>query len=161
MKPPAKVSKAKAAPVRKKAEMELAQMLYLREGLEVPAVAERVGVNIKTVYGWLHRYGWEKMRAAAQMGRDMQLERIQMQLSELNAMIMSRDEGLRFPSSSEADTIKKLTSACRDLETKLGLRELVDVSFEFVPFVRLISADDAKLIKSYFDKFISHKVSQQ
>jgi len=159
MKPAPKT--AKKAPIRKRAEMELAQMLYLREGLEVPAIAERVGCNIKTVYNWAKKGNWEKLRLAAHMGKDSQLERIQMQLSELNAYIMLKPEGQRYPSASEADTIKKLTSACRDLETKLGLRELVDVSVELIPFIKLINADDANMVKAYLDRFIQHKVSQK
>jgi transposase len=151
----------KKAPIRKKAEMELAQLLYLREGLEVPAIAERVGCNIKTVYNWANKGAWEKLRLAAHMGKDTSLERLQMQLSELNAFIQLKPEGQRYPSASEADTIKKLTSACRDLETKLGLRELIDVSVELIPFIKLINADDANTVKAYLDRFIQHKVSKQ
>jgi transposase len=147
--------------VRKKAEQELAQLLYLREGLEVPAIAAQVEVNIKTVYAWAKKGSWEKLRLAQHMGKDNQLERVQSQLSELNAYIALKPEGQRYPSASEADTIKKLTSACRDLETKLGLRELVDVSVELIPFIKLINADDAKAMKAYLDRFIQHKVARQ
>lgn len=151
----------KAAPIRKKAEHDLAQLLYLHEGLEVAAIAERMKLNNKTIYSWLKKGRWDSLRAAQHMGKANSLERLQMQLAELNGAIGLRAEGFRFPDAKEADIIKKLTASIRDLETKLGLRELIDVGVELVPFVKLSSPEDAKLIKAYLDKFIQHKMSRQ
>lgn len=148
-------------PTLKRAEAQLGLSLYLHEGCEIPEIATRLGVNIKTVYAWRDKHNWEKLRAAQHMGKDNQLERVQLQLAELNDNIAARPEGMRFPNSREADIIRKLTASCRDLETKLGLRELVDVSVEFIPWVKTQSAEDARLLKAYLDRFMQHKLAQQ
>jgi hypothetical protein len=152
--------------VRLEDQYKSARQLYVDHGKEAKDIAAVVGVGYRTVLNWINgkegdpnRPDWRKLRAAQTMSKTDQLRDIAAQIQQLNAKIKARDEGNRHADSKEADIINKLTKAYNYLETDLGVREIVDVSMELLPFIKKYSDDDADLMKGYLDKFISAKVA--
>lgn len=143
-----------------------ARQLYVDHGKEAKDIAAIVGVGYRTVLNWINgkkddpnRPDWRKLRAAQTMSKGDQLRDLAAQIQEINAKIKARDAGERHADSKEADIINKLTKAYNYLETDLGVREIVDVSMELLPFVKKYNAEDADTVKAYLDKFISMKVA--
>lgn len=152
--------------VRLDEQYSSARQLYVDHGKEAKDIAAVVGVGYRTVLNWINgkegdpnRPDWRKLRAAQTMSKGDQLRDLAAQIQEVNQMIKSRPEGERFANSKEADIINKLTKAYNYLETDLGVREIVDVSMELLPFIKKYSTTDADTMKAYLDKFISMKVA--
>lgn len=153
--------------VRKEVEYRSARQFYVDHGKEPKEIAELVGVGYKTVLSWVkgnpddpNYPDWRKLRAAQTMSKSDQLRDIAAQIQQINSAIKKREEGERYANSKEADIINKLTKAYNYLETDLGVREIVDVSMELLPFIKKYSSEDADLMKGYLDKFINMKVAQ-
>lgn len=144
---------------RKQSEHDNAKHLFVEQGMSAEDVSGIVGVNVKTVRRWAKVGNWRKQRDAFAAGRTNQLQDLYAQLNEINTHIKDRDEGQRYPDSKEADVIAKLTKSIHYMETELGLREVVNVCTELLPFIRLYEGEHADLFKGYMDKFISKKVA--
>lgn len=86
-------------------------MLYLKEHLTQAEVAERVGVSKQTLCKWVKTEKWEELKASVSLTREEQLANLYRQVAEINKAIARRDEGERFATSKEADTINKLAAA--------------------------------------------------
>ena len=91
-------------------------MLYLKEHLTQAEVAERVGVSKQTLCKWVKTEKWEELKASVSLTREEQLANLYRQVAEINKAIARRDEGERFATSKEADTINKLAAAIEKME---------------------------------------------
>ena len=83
-------------------------MLYLKEHLTQAEVAERVGVSKQTLCKWVKTEKWEELKTSVSLTREEQLANLYRQVAEINKAIAGREEGERFATSKEADTINKL-----------------------------------------------------
>lgn len=153
--------------IRKKEEYNNAKDLFVHHGKEAKEIETLLGVRYNTILKWIkgdptnaELPDLRKLRAAKRMSKSDQLTSLANQINEINTKIKSREEGNRHPDSKEADIISKLTKAYNALETELGVREIVDVSMELLPFIKKYSNEDADLFKNYTDKFIQHKVAK-
>ena len=96
-------------------------MLYLKEHLTQAEVAERVGVSKQTLCKWVKTEKWEELKASVSLTREEQLANLYRQVAEINKAIARRDEGERFATSKEADTINKLAAAIEKMEKETGI----------------------------------------
>lgn len=133
---------------------ELAQILYLKEGLSQKEIAAKVEVTEKTVGRWKERYNWEQLKASIIITKEQQLRRLYAQLNELNTLIENRDEGSRYANSKEADTLGKLASAVRTLETEVSIADTVEVFREFLDWLRIHDLDKAQDVAQLQDRFL-------
>lgn len=132
-----------------KKKAELAQLLYTRGVVsDQGELAVRVGVTAQTITRWKQKYNWDSMRKSLLTTRQEELRRLYDQLKELNDHIAAKPEGQRFANSKEADTITKLTSAIRNLETEVSVAQVVDVFMKFNDFIQ---NDDLKLAQQIVD----------
>jgi transposase-like protein len=120
-----------------KRKLELAQLLYTRGVVsDQSELAVRVGVTPQTISRWKKKHGWENMRKSLLTTRQEELRRLYDQLKELNDHIRSKPEGQRYANSKEADTITKITSAIRNLETEVSASQTIDVFMKFNEFIQ-------------------------
>lgn len=105
-----------------KQKKEWAKMLYLKEHLTQAEVAERVGVSKQTLCKWVKTEKWEELKASVSLTREEQLANLYRQVAEINKAIAGREEGERFATSKEADTINKLAAAIEKMEKETGHR---------------------------------------
>ena len=115
-----------------------ARSMYLHENRTQQEIADAVGVTRQTVIRWAK----------------LQIKNIYHQLSEINQTILGREDGKRFATSKEADTIAKLTDAIKKLETEIGIHDVVSVAERFIGWLRPIDVDQTKVFVDLFDKFI-------
>ncbi|MEZ5195100.1 MAG: helix-turn-helix domain-containing protein [Bacteroidales bacterium] len=130
------------------------KLLYMRENLTQSDIADKIGVTPKTLGKWIKNGRWKELKSSVITSKSEELSRIYMQIHELNDHIFSRPEGERFANSKEADSLNKLTSAARDLETKTSVASIVDVSIKLLDWLRPIDFEKAKELSNLFDMFI-------
>lgn len=133
---------------------EFAKLLYLRESLTQKEIAEKVGITEKTISLWIKKGNWSQLKTSFIITKEEELRRIYIQINELNNFIESREEGKRYASAKEADTISKLATSARSMETDASLSDVMAVFKRFLNWMRNIDLDKAKEFIEYQDAFI-------
>ena len=131
-----------------------AKTLYLKENLTQQEIADRVGVSRVSVSNWIRQNKWEEQRTALTLTREEQVRSLYRQVGEINKTIEARPEGERFANSAEADIIGKLSKAIKQMETEVGIAEVVSVLTKFIEFLRPQDHQKAKEVVSWADAFI-------
>lgn len=138
---------------------EWARLLFTRENLTQTEIADRVGVSRVTVNKWVNTGNWEHLKVSLTITREEQLKNLYRQLAELNANISSREQGGRFPTAAEADTISKLANAIKKMETEVGVADITSVFGEFLKWLRAADVERAKEICPVLDDFVKSKLA--
>lgn len=133
---------------------EWARTLYLKENLTQQEIAERVGVSRVSISNWARSGKWEEQRTALTLTREEQVHALYRQVAEINRAIAARPEGERFATAAEADVIGKLSKAIKQMETEVGIADIVSVSTKFIEFLRPIDLEKAKEVTRLMDAFI-------
>jgi transcriptional regulator with XRE-family HTH domain len=141
-----------------KQKKEWAAMLYLKENLTQQEIADKVGTTRVTVNKWAKDEKWAERKAGFTITREEQIKNLYRQIAEINDVIVNRDKGERFASPTEADTLSKLSSAIKKMETETGIAEIVSVGTRFLEFLRTIDLDKAKEFTQFFDIFIKQNL---
>lgn len=131
-----------------------AMSMYIYENRTQEEIADAVGVSRQTIIRWAKADKWNEHKASLTMTRENQIKNLQQQIVEINNNILQREEGKRYATPKEADTIAKLTNSINKLETELGIHEIVSVAQRFIAWLRPIDFDLTKRITDLFDKFI-------
>lgn len=128
--------------------------MYLNENRTQAEIAEACGVSRQTIIRWSKADKWDEHKVSLTMTREEQIKNFQRQIMEINNNIIAREEGKRFATSKEADTLVKLTTAINKLETELGIHEIVSTAQRFIAWLRSVDLELTKTFTRLFDKFI-------
>lgn len=131
-------------------------MLYLETAYTQQEIADRVGVNRRTIVRWAQE--WQPLKISYTQTREARIRSTMMQLNELDELIEGREEGKRYPSAKEADIRRKLTADLKDLEQDASIREVIDVSRSILNYIRELNIEHAKMLSDYFDAYIKEKM---
>jgi transcriptional regulator with XRE-family HTH domain len=133
---------------------EWAGMLYMKDNLTQQEIADKVGVSRQTVSRWVKDEKWEERKVGITLTREQQISNLHRQIMEINRAISEREPDKRFASPSEADTINKLSSAIKKLETDVGVGEIISTGMKFVTWLRSFDVDRSKEFLKLWDAFI-------
>jgi len=136
-----------------------AKLLYLKTQMNQKEIAAKVQTTEKTLGKWVKTGKWDVLKSSFTITKEQELRRIYQQISSLNDAIEGREEGKRFPDGKEADTLSKMASAARSLETDTSISQIIDTSMEIVRWIQETDFEKAKELSDYFDAFIKHKLS--
>lgn len=128
--------------------------MYLNESRTQAEIAEACGVSRQTIIRWSKADKWDEHKVSMTMTREEQIKNLQRQIVEINNNILDREQGKRFATPKEADTIAKLTTAVNKLETELGIHEIVSTAQRFIAWLRPVDLELTKTFTRLFDKFI-------
>lgn len=137
---------------------EWAQQLFTRENLTQKEIAERVGVSAVTVNKWVKKERWEELKVSITLTKEEQLKNLYRQIAELNNAILTREEGQRYASPSEADSIGKLAGAIEKMETDVGVSDLVESFRAFTGWLRTFDLEMTKTLVPLMDSFIKTRI---
>ncbi len=137
-----------------KQKKEWAKTLYLRENLTQQEIADRVGASRVSVSKWVRDGKWEEQRAGITLTREEQIRSLYRQVAAINKAIEERPEGERFATSAEADIIGKLSKSIKQMETEVGIADVISVMTRFIDFLRPIDIEKAKEATRLADAFI-------
>jgi predicted transcriptional regulator len=132
-------------------KIEWADMLFMN-GMAQNVIADKVGVSKVSVNKWVKKYKWEEKRASFTVTREQQLQRLYIQIAEINKVIYERDQ--KYPTPAEADSINKLACAIDKMERETSLADIISVSQKFLNWIRPIDLVKAKELSGLFDAFI-------
>lgn len=135
-------------------KLEWAKLLFIKEGLTQKEIAARVDAAESTISRWVATGNWDKLKISFVATKEEELARLYMQLRELNDSVMKRPEGERFVSNKESDTLAKLTSSIRTLETESSLSDKISVIRQILEWVRKFNLEKAQEYSDLFDAFI-------
>jgi transcriptional regulator with XRE-family HTH domain len=139
---------------------ELAKLLFVNEHLTQKEISQRVGVSEKTLSRWVNQEDWRKLRQSLLVTKEEQLRRIYEQIDELNTAIAQREPGQRYANTKDADTLSKLTSAAKNLESDASVSDIVSVAKRFLTWLRPLDMDKAKELSGLFDAFIKEQLKR-
>ena len=131
-----------------------AKTLYLRESLTQQEIADRVGVSRVSVSNWIRTGKWEEQRTALTLTREEQVRSLYRQVANINKAIEERPEGERFATTAEADIIGKLSKSIKQMETEVGIADVISVLTKFIEFLRPVDLEKAKDVTRLADAFI-------
>ena len=131
-----------------------AKTLFLREGLTAKDIAIRIKVTEKTIGVWREKGNWDTLRANLAVTKAEQLYHVNQQLNELLTHIRNKEEGKRYASSTEADTLSKLAGTKKSLETETSISDVVNVFVGFNDWLRTVDLDKAKEFIILQDGFV-------
>jgi transcriptional regulator with XRE-family HTH domain len=139
---------------------ELAKLLFVRENLSQKELAVKVGVAEKTISKWVNanEEEWKRMRQSLVVTKEEQLRHFYDQVDELNQAIRSREPGKRYATNKDADTLSKLTSSIKNLETETSISEIIEVSRGYLNWLRPIDIEKAKETANLMDAYIKEKL---
>ena len=135
-----------------KEKREWAKLLFITQNLPQNAIAEKIGVSKVSVNKWAKQDKWEEQKASLTVTREQQLQRLYMQIAELNKVIAERDQ--KYPTPSESDSINKLATAIDKMERESSLADIISVSQKFLNWLRNFDLNEAKRLSALFDAFI-------
>lgn len=131
-----------------------ARDLYFETDLTQAQIANIIGINPKTLYTWIKKENWDRIKTAAVRTPAAIAEKIYIQISELNDAILSREPGSRFATKDEAYVLKTLTSSLHKIRKQVTMSETIDIMMGFTNFIRRHDLDLAKKVVAIADQFI-------
>lgn len=141
-----------------KQKREWAQLLFTHENLTQKEIAERVGTSVQSINKWAQDGKWDELKASITITKEEQLKNLYRQLAELNRGISEKEDGKRYASTAEADTISKLANAIEKMETDVGLADIIAAFRKFLEWMRPFNLAEAKHLTPLFDSFIKTRI---
>lgn len=141
-----------------KQKKDYARILYCQVGLTQKETAVKAGVSAKTMVSWVSNGNWDTYRASLSITKEAQLRMLYAQINELNTAISQREEGKRYPDSKEADSLSKMATAVKAMETDAGISETVDVMINFLNWLRTSDIKRAQEFTSLMDSYLKTKL---
>lgn len=140
---------------------EWAQLMFTKENITQKEIAERVGISEVTMSRWVKAGNWESLKVSITITKEEQLKNIYRQLAELNKTIAERptDEGNRYATTAESDTINKLATAINKMETDIGLSDIIATFQGLLAWLRTFDVPEAQRIAPILDGYIKTKIS--
>lgn len=146
------------AQLTSKQKKEWAKVLYVKENLTQKEIADKVGSTRQSVSRWISEGKWEELKVGMTLTKEEQIKNLYRQVAELNKAILEREEGARFASAAEADTIGKLSAAIRKMESDTGIADIISVGIKFLEWLRKADVEKTKEFVEYWDLFIKDQM---
>ena len=131
-----------------------ARTLYLKDNLTQQEIADKVGVSRNTINRWIAAEKWEEMKVGMTLTREQQVASLHRQVAEIKRVISEREEGKRYANAAEADTLNKLATAIKKMETDVGVADIISVGMKFINWLRPFDLDKSKEFLRLWDAFI-------
>lgn len=143
------------------AEINHAEWLYVEKGLKPEAIAAELERNIKTIYEWRDKGGWDEKKNLFDLG-PTELKRILMEAAIRIAKGEKRtdDQGNEIK-EIDADAISKIMKAYDYMSGKLSIEVFRDAFVEFDYFMAGIDPKLANEFTKYHRMFLQEKISQE
>lgn len=132
-----------------------ARNLYFQTTLSQAQIAELIGVSQRTVSTYINDNKWNLLKQRAEQAPSLMLEQMNSELQELNEAIASRPIGQRFPSKEEAEIRRKTLHSINLINNRQSAGYFSQVFMNFINWVYKQNVEDAQLLTSYADRFLS------
>ena len=137
---------------------DLAKTLYVNGSFTQEEIAAKVGTTRQTVSRWIRDGAWDQVKASYTITPEQILAGLNRQIIEINNKVNSRPEGERFATVAEADTLAKLASSIKKIETDPCTADIVNIGITFTNWLRQTDLDLAKRFSDLLDAFIKDQL---
>ncbi len=131
-----------------------AKTLFTSSIKDAKEVALEVGVSETTVKGWIKDGAWDEVRRSGLVSKKQQAKMFMSQIEKLNNRLANEQD----PNPKDVDLIVKYTNAVKNLEEEIALGTIIDVSEQFISWLRKRDNVMAKKLVILFDAYIKVKV---
>lgn len=138
---------------------DIAKSLYVNGSFTQEEIAQKVGTTRQSVSRWVREGAWEDLKASYTITPSQILAGLNRQIIEINNNINARVDGKRFATVAEADTLAKLASSVKKIESDVGISDIVDVGIRFTNWLRPLDLDMAKKFNDLLDAFLKDQMS--
>ena len=138
---------------------DIAKSLFINGSFTQEEIAAKVDVTRQTVARWIREGKWDDLKASLTITPAQILAGLNRQIVEINNNINNREEGHRFATVPEADTLAKLASAIKKIESDVGIADIVDVAIRFTNWLRPLDIDMAKKFSDLLDAFLKDQMA--
>lgn len=136
----------------------LAREIYLLGNYTYEEIAQKVGAQRQTISRWAKAGNWDNLKAGMTVTREAILSRMYQQLNNMNSAILEREPSKRHPDTKEADVMVKLAAAIKNMETDVGISDIISVGMRFGEFLRRIDLNKAKEYVKLWDVFLKEQI---
>ena len=136
----------------------LAKDIYLLGQYTFEEIAEKVGSTRQTVSKWCKEGQWEELKAGMTVSREQILKGMYSQVNEINKAIWKKEEGQRYATPAQADTLAKISSAIKKMEMDSGISDLVSAGIRFAEWLRTVDMDKTKEFVALWDAFLREQL---
>lgn len=137
---------------------DIAKSLYVNGNYTHEEIAQKVETTRQTVSRWIREGHWDELKASYTITPAQILAGLNRQIIEINNNINAREEGKRFASVAEADTLSKLAAAVKKIESDIGISDIVNVGIKFTNWLRPLDLDMAKKFNDLLDAFLKDQM---
>lgn len=136
----------------------LAKEIYLLGSSTFEEIAQKVGAQRQTISRWAKAGNWDNLKAGMSVTREEILKRMYQQLNNMNAAILEREPGKRQADTKEADVMVKLAAAIKNMETDVGISDIISVGMRFGEWLRKVDLNQAKEYVKLWDLFLKEQI---
>jgi len=134
-----------------------AREYYFSGSMTQKEIARAVGVDEKTIYRWIKKEAWDKLKHAAQTMPAIISDNFCSQLVEMQNYIAGREEGRRFPTIQEAETMRKLVLCITRMKDTPSLGTNMEMMMSFSTYVDHADHELTQKIVRYADTYFKSK----
>lgn len=146
------------AELKSEQKKQLAKEIYLLGSYTFEEIAQKVGAQRQTISRWAKAGNWDDLKAGMSVTREGILKRMYQHLNNMNAAILEREPGKRQPDTKEADIMVKLAAAIKNMETDVGISDIISVGMRFGEWLRMADLDKAKEYVKLWDLFLKEQI---
>jgi transposase len=128
--------------------------LYLNQIKTQREIAQIIGVSERTVYTWIRKYAWDKLKQATYQAPAMISENLCSQLVELQNAIARREPGCRYPTKDESQIMHRLVIDIEKMQKSPSLSVNMQVLESFRSYIRKFDKDLAGKFAIHANLFI-------
>lgn len=136
----------------------LAKDIYTLGRFTFEEVAEKVGSTRQTISKWCKEGQWDELKAGMTVSREQILQGMYAQVHEINKSIQANEEGARYATPAQADTLAKLSAAIRKMENDTGISDLVSAGIRFSEWLRPVNMEKAREFVQLWDAFLKEQL---
>lgn len=137
---------------------EIAERLWTTSDDKGTARAKAIHRGERLLRDWIKEGAWDDLRTSLSVTRDSNIKNLYQQLSTINNNIANRPPNERVATKEEADMLAKLANIISQLETEIGITEIVNTGMQFIDWIKNHDIGAAKEVCNYWDEFLKFKM---
>jgi DNA-binding XRE family transcriptional regulator len=138
----------------KNEEQQQAKSLYFDTNLTKSEIAERLGVNRRTIMLWSHQGNWEQLKQSARHLPSMVAEKCYYLIDHLATERLTMGVGKGSVSYKDAETINKLASSIKKLKNRSTSNETMEMFNFFLEYMKKQDEALGAAIRPHMERYM-------
>ncbi len=141
----------------KNEQQEQARNLYYETNMSKSEIADKLGVNRRTIMLWCQQGNWEQLRRSARHMPALVAEKCYYLIDQYTTQLLTAGNTITTHSHLHADAINKLASAIKKLKNRSAVNESMEMFNFFLEGLRRRDAVLADKVMPYMEEYIENR----